>query len=42
MYGDGAVLPPDLAQVVASWAILRQEVKARILAMVTATRQEAG
>jgi hypothetical protein len=42
MYGDGAVLPPDLAQVVASWARLPAEVKARIVAMATATGHEEG
>ena len=42
MCGDGAVLPPDMAQVVASWARLPAEVKARIAGMATAAGHQEG
>ena len=42
MYGDGTVLPLDLAQVVASWASLPAEVRARIVGMARATGHGEG
>jgi len=42
MYGDGTALPPELAQVVACWGNLPQEVKVRILAMVAPCAGTSG